>query len=484
MKLNRREFIAGTGAALVAASIPIRAASGKRILVLGAGLSGLSAAFELAQRGFSVTVLEGRDRFGGRIKTLREPFADRQFVELGGELIGDGYKRMRGYIESLEVPFEELPERFETSGAVSTLQWGTGTTAIMKGKLYPVGTVMKPHPYGLVEDEAKGLPPVLFAMHLRALAQEVGRDPQKMSEFDRMSLADALRKRGASNEAIRLMNISLNYNSIETVSAAGVLFDSQRRRTAGTRPLRIIGGNDRMVKALHENGVSSGVNYVLNARVKQIGQTDDGVSVSFTDKSGKLQSMTAEKVVCTIPFSVLKDVIFSPDLPAAKAMAIRDLPYTQITKVFFQAKRFEWDRRSIGTSVWTDTPIERIFEMAGARGDNRGIFTAWMDGEGAYKAQRLGDAARIAWARANFEKALPFMKGKFERSATKSWTNDEFVRGAYSHFTVGQFTGIKPDIKTAVGNIHFAGEHTAEVSPGMEGALESSERVVKEIVGA
>ncbi len=484
MKINRREFLAGAGAVIVASSVPSFAQNGKRVLVLGAGLSGLSAAYELAQRGYSVTVIEGRDRIGGRIKTLREPFRDRQYVELGGELVGDGYKRMFNYIKTLEVPYQEVPERFETSGSVSTLQWGTGTTAILKGKLYPVGSVLKPHPYGLKDDEARGLPPMLFSMHLRAMAQEVASDPQKIFEYDRMSLADAFRKRGASEAAIRLMNISLNYNSIETVSAGGALFDSRRRITAGTRALRIIGGNDRMTKALHENGVSSGVKFILNARVRQIKHSNAGVSVTFADKSGKLQTLSAEKAVCTIPFSVLDRVAFSPALPAAKAKAIRELPYTHITKVYMQAKRFEWDRRSIGTSVWTDTPLERIFEMAGARGDERGIFTVWVDGDGARNAERLGDAARQVWARTNFERIMPFMKGKFERTATKSWTNDEFVRGSYSHLTVGQLAGLKPDVKTAVGNIHFAGEHTAEVSPGMEGALESAERVVREILGA
>ena len=74
------------------------------------------------------------------------------------------------------------------------------------------------------------------------------------------------------------------------------------------------------------------------------------------------------------------------------------------------------------------------------------------------------------------------MKKQIETGATKSWTNDEFVRGAYSHLTVGQLEKLQPNLKTAVGNIHFAGEHTAENAPGMEGALESAERVVSEII--
>lgn len=483
MKLTRRQFIAGAGALVASAAQVARAGDQRRVLVLGAGLAGLSAAVELARRGFSVTVIEGRDRVGGRVVTLRDPFLGGQYVELGGELIGDGYKRMIGYLKALNVPFEEVPSAFETGGSVSTLKTGTGTTAIMKGRLFPVGTVFDPHPYGLKGPEAAGLPPTLLATHVRALAQEVAKAPESMRDLDRMSLAGVLRKRGVTDEAIRLMNVSLNYNSIETVSAAGVLFDARRRIGAGTKAVRIVGGNDGLVKALHSAAVAAGAKFILGSRIRRIERNGATVSVTFAGPRGKPRTLTAEKTVCTIPFSVLRDIEFTPALPAEKSAAIRELPYTHITKVFMQSKRSEWDRRSISTSIWTDTPLERIFEMAGVRGGDRGIFTAWMDGDGAAMAERLSDKARIAWAKTEFVRALPFMKGMIERSATKSWTNDEFVRGSYAHFAVGHVTGLKPHVKTAVGNIHFAGEHTAELSPGMEGALESAERVVKEIAG-
>jgi monoamine oxidase len=177
----------------------------------------------------------------------------------------------------------------------------------------------------------------------------------------------------------------------------------------------------------------------------------------------------------------LREIQISPALPEAKMKAINELAYTQISKVFMQGSRFEWDRRNLGSSIWTDTPLERIFMAAGIRGDKRGIFTVWTEGVGAKLPEKLNDSARQVWAKSEFEKALPFMKNSIERTQTKSWSNDEFVRGAYSHFTKGQFSTLKPHLKTSVGSIYFAGEHTAENAPGMEGALESAERVVAEI---
>ena len=439
MNLTRREFIFSMSAAFVSGKV--FGQTRRRVIVLGAGLSGLSSAFELVQKGFEVTVLEARNRIGGRVVTLREPFKDNQSVELGGELIGDGYKRFLNYAKQFDIKFEEVSSAIGTGGSVTNLQKGIGTSAILKGEIYPAGSILDANPYNLSADEAKDLPPTILIKHIVAMASEVRANPSKLFEFDQMSLAEALRKRGVSGEMIRLMNISLNYNSIETVSAGGILWESRRRISAGTKAIKIIGGNDLIPQALFENSVKSGAKVVLDARVKQISQDENSVKVSFLQK-GKTLTLEADKIICTIPFSVLREVEFSPALPETKAKAIRDLAYTRITKVFLQAKRENWDKQNLGSSIWTDTPCERIFNASGKRGDFRGIFTIWTDGEGAEIPEKLLDKARINWGKKEFTKALPMMKNQVETGATKSWTNDEFVRGAYSHFTIGQLKEI------------------------------------------
>lgn len=475
MKFTRREFLISTGA--IFASKEIFGQKKPRVLILGAGLSGLSAAFELAQKGFDITVLEARNRIGGRVQTLREPFRDNQFVELGGELVGDGYKRFLSYARKFGIGYDEVSSATETGGSVTNLNKGIGTSAVLNGKIYPVGSILSGNPYNLPENE---LPPTILLKHLVVMAGEVRANPAKIFEYDQISLAEALRKRNVSNEMIELMNISLNYNSIETVSMGGILWESRRRTSAGTKAVHIIGGNDLITKALFENAVKSGARFILEARVKKIAQDEKSVKVSF-QKSGKIEIIEADKMICTIPFSVLRDIEFLPALPETKAKAIKELAYTRITKVFLQARRKNWDANNLGSSIWTDTPCERIFNAAGKKGDERGIFTVWTDGKGAEIPEKLSDKARVAWCKKEFLKTLPFMQNQIETAETKSWTRDEFVRGAYSHFTIGQLKELHPHLKTAVDRIHFAGEHTAENAPGMEGALESAERVVREI---
>ena len=121
----------------------------------------------------------------------------------------------------------------------------------MKGKLYPQGSDF-PNPYNLAGEEATNLPPNYYIKQLQAIAAELRANPAKIGEYDKLSLADALRKRGVSEQMIKLMNISLNYNSIETVSMGSILWEGRRRLNIGTKAVKVVGGNDLITNALFE----------------------------------------------------------------------------------------------------------------------------------------------------------------------------------------------------------------------------------------
>jgi monoamine oxidase len=478
MKISRREFVIGSGLLGIASVKTSFSQSKRRVLIAGAGLSGLSAAYELSLKGFDVTVMEGRERIGGRVSTLRKPFEGGQYAELGGEIVGDGYKRLLGYANKFGIKYEEIPDTTDTGGSIGNVTKGLGNSVYLKGKLYPIGSDF-PNPYNFKGEEATALPQAIYSKYIRLMANEVRDNPAKLQLFDRMTLGEALRDRGVSDEMIRLINVSLNYNSIETVSVGGILWESRRRSSVGTKAIKIIGGNDQIPQQLYENASKNGVKFLLNSKIKQISYSDNLVKVFFTDSSGKEQIAESDSLVCTIPFSVLREIKFSPALPEPKAKAIAELAYTRITKIYLQGKRQPWDERKLGSSVWTDSSCERIFNVAGSTDDENGIFSIWNDGDATKAVDLMSDKDREKWGRKEFEKVLSFMKIK--KSSTKSWANDEFVRGAYSHFTRGQLKDLQPYLKTSVATIHFGGEHTAERAPGMEGALESAERVVAEL---
>jgi monoamine oxidase len=480
MSFTRREFILSSAVFALTAG-RVTADNNRKILVLGAGLSGLSAAYQLASKGFSVTLLEGRDRIGGRVFTLRTPFEDDLYTETGGELIGDGYQRFLAYLDKFRVKYEELRPEAETGGSVAELQDGIGRNAYMKGRFFRKGHVIQKHPYGLTGEESKMLPPTILGRSIRLMGAELRKGATSINKLDQISLAQALLDRGVSAKAIALINISLNYNSVYTVSAGAAMQDALKRRSAGTVPLRVIGGNDIVTALLAASAKKMGAEILLNSEVKKIERSGSQLNVHI--RNGMQKMFTADHVVCTIPYSVLRKIKFKPGLPTQNQKAISELDSTRVTKVYLQAKYAEWDKRSLGSSIWTDTSIERIFSTTGKTGDERGLFSIWTEGDGSKKLERMNSSTRQKYAVNKFQKILPFMKGSVERTESISWTKDRFARGGYSHFKVGQLSSIGQYVGAAVGHIHFAGEHTAKEMPGMEGALESADRVVKEITG-
>jgi monoamine oxidase len=470
--MRRRDFLKTISLAAVASAVPARAAQGRRVLVAGAGLAGLAAAYELAQRGYQVTVIEARNRHGGRVFTMREPFDDGLRVELGGETLGNGYKRFLTYTSKFGIATDE-----ETVDAFRALPM------LLKGQFYASGVAPNPHPYGLTGEESKFSPPTLLARYFRVWGESLARRPERASDFDKLSVADLLRVEGVSEQALRLMNMSLNYNDIETISVAGALFDLRRRANGGAKIARVRDGNSALPDAFVRELIKAGVKINYNTALLSVEHDANGIRAAARSPNGRRATITAEHFVSTLPAIPLRRVRFTPALPDAQLIAIRLLPYTRVTKVFLQAKRDNWDKNGYGTGVWTDTPAERILHLAGQPGQPRGIFALWLDGLGTLKPDKMPDAARVKWGMQTFKEVLPACAADVEKGATVSWHNDRWAGGAYAHFQKNQFAAFFPALQKPFGVLHFAGEHTAEKNNGMEGALESAERVVREIAG-
>jgi monoamine oxidase len=466
--ITRRQFLASAATASAVFSARSACAQSQSVVIAGAGLAGLSAAYELAKSGYKVTVIEPRTRAGGRLFTLREPFAEGRYVEAGGEIAGSNYQRFYRYVADLGVATEEV------EGDAPRL------SLLMKGKLFK-SDQPGPHPYGLTGEEATTNPPALLAKHLRAMGEAVVSNPAKLAEYDKLSLAAALRARGVSNEAIRLIEMALNYNDIETVSAAAPLWDMKRRGRGGGLLKRVRGGNSNLIAALSRAAQHAGATFFYGSAVTHVAHDATGIRVTVREASGTQEIIAAANFISTMPASLLREVSFDPALPAAQARALRELPYTRITKIFLQARRSFWEAGGYGSTLWTDTAAERIFPNLAAPHDQRGLFTLWLDGKGTLEPDRMSEAERVNWGIKTFTQALPAAANSVEGGATYSWANDPWARGAYAHFLRGQVTTLRPHLGAPTGRLHFAGEHTAENNSGMEGALESAERVVAEI---
>jgi monoamine oxidase len=130
--------------------------------------------------------------------------------------------------------------------------------------------------------------------------------------------------------------------------------------------------------------------------------------------------------------------------------------------------------------MWTDTPIERVFPQRDPDGRLMSL-TCWIDGANAIALDARPEPEQVAFVLSELARIRPSTKDNLEVARIMSWAREPFSKGAYVNFHPGQVSRLKPVMGKPWHRLHFAGEHTAFTSPGMEGALESAERAAEEI---
>ncbi len=224
--------------------------SAKNVLVAGAGLAGLSAAYELVQAGHQVRLIEARDRPGGRVLTLREPFSDGLYAEAGAETFGDTHTFVQHYVQHLDLP------------VIPALDFGKlRSLYYMRGQRLPAARGGFDWPVKLPPGEQRMSWYDLAKKYIHPAVMEIG-DPlapgwpssEIREKYDGISFAEMLRRSGATPEAIAVLKIGYSDtwdNGTELDSALCSLRDEAIARNARGYQ-RIEGGNDRLPKVLAE----------------------------------------------------------------------------------------------------------------------------------------------------------------------------------------------------------------------------------------
>src|SRR5713101_1738925 len=322
--LSRRQFLQSSalaaagvsllpGKSLNSALIDLRGPfAPKRVLILGAGLAGMVAGYELSQLGHNVTILEARNRPGGRVHTLREPFTDGLYAEAGATRIPDNHELTLSYIKDFDLPL--IP--FRPSG-LSTVYHINGKRLTVKRREdidWPVD---------LTEDERKlglsGMRDRYINSVLKNFGENVGSSLpfESLKKYDQMSWTDFLKSQGASPAAVHLLTLGHNSGIVDNVSASLWL-----RYTAlglkRNRFYKIKGGNDLLPKAFAER-LHNKIHY--SSPVLKIEHSADRVEATIR-QNGRQEIIKADYLVCTIPFSVLKYMAVSPSFSDEQRTAI------------------------------------------------------------------------------------------------------------------------------------------------------------------
>jgi monoamine oxidase len=435
--------------------------NGVSVLVAGAGLSGLAAARDLAARGAAVTVVDARDRVGGRVWTIRDGFAENQHAEAGGDMIDEAQAEIRRLAEEV----------------------GLKLTRILRGG------------FGYVRQDGAGKPRIVHRSAMRGwdrLAEVLSAEttPYKRAErrWDSPITATIARRSVArwlddvkADEELRATATGLrgfflaDPDELSLVALVDQFSDAEA--PAPGAMYRIEGGNDALATALAK---PLGTRLHLNTEVVAISQRGRVVRVAV--KSRRTQSqITCDYAVLALPASLLRRVPITPALPAQQHDAIAALKYGRATKTLMQFSKRFWRIPARPRAFGSPLPFGALWEGNEEQRGRAGILSLLAGGS-------ASDATQAIVARqgsTGLADTLEFLgSNRAELMAFRQvvWEQDPFARGGYAFFDPAFDPTLRAWLARPAGRLFFAGEHTSVKWQGyMNGAVESGLRAAAEI---
>jgi monoamine oxidase len=448
---NRREFlkILGAGATGLALSAQNVFAQNRKksCVIIGSGFAGLAAAYKLKNAGWQVTVLEARDRIGGRVFSYRMPQNKELICELGAEWVGESHERIKALCADFKIPLQK--HQFDDH-------------------LLRDGRVYRPGAWGF-SDKAKAA----FEKAKGAYEKLTTLEERKLDGLDWWTY---LEKIGFSEDDLLLRDLvdSTDFGeSIRHVSAYSALAEYAESSPKNEMDYKMTGGNSRLTE---EFAARIGAeNIKTGALVTEIIQYKGTVTVKT-----ETESFRADACICTVPTHSLLKIKFNPPLPAAQREAAEKLIYARICKnsVLYE-KRF-WKDENF--SLVSDMTSHYYFHSTQGQPGEEGILTAYAIGEKADVLSSQSDERRmniIARDLVDFDTDAP----KLARAiASYAWQRDRYTDGAYALYRPGQWFGIRPVLQKPHGKVLFAGEHLADWQGFMEGAVETGEAAAASLI--
>ncbi|MCD2424098.1 FAD-dependent oxidoreductase [Niabella pedocola] len=442
--MDRRRFIRQStltaGSLILSAHTPLKFYAGKKpeVLVIGAGFAGLAAALRLKQKGIPVTVIESRNRVGGRVfsHTVNENLV----VELGGEWVGNSHTRMQELCATFGLPLENnqmdthliYKDQYNAPGSWSySEEWNARFKRILE--TYP---------------------------HLK------DSDKQKLDQYDWWRFLVNNGCNGRDLDLRELLDSTDFGESIRHVSAFAALAEYAESSEKNEMDLKIKGGNAMLAQKMRDQIGSEHI--YCDHHVSQIVQKD---RVEVTCSNGK--KFTGDKLICAIPTFSIQKIQWDPVLPAPYAAALNALQYARINKHALHFSERFWKEEAF--DLVSDQSPHYFYHATKNQPSAEGVLIAYSIGD---KAASNANQSNEFLANDIFRCLEPHfgnLRSLLKGQANYYWGNDAYSYGAYALYGIGQWFTVMPELKKKFLHTFFAGEHLADWQGFMEGAVNTGE---------
>ena len=482
--IPRREFLRRTSALAFAGAVPAwmplaHGAERSNVVIVGAGLAGLTAAYELKKAGVRASIVEGSPRVGGRCWTERSAFADGQVAERGGELIDTTHEDIRALAEEFGLPLDDLLEA-EPAGsqALAFFDGGSYTTADVNrdfAQLLP-----------RLSADSKLLGDELPTYRKHTAAQR---------ELDRMSASQWIASRVAGGPHSRFGRLLINAygeelggdpDEISAITIVSLLAGSPADRFSpyeeSDQRFHIRGGNDQLVARLAaavDGQIVTGTRLVGLAR-----RTDGRYRLTLLRDAAEREEI-ADRVILALPFTLLRVVdLKHAGFGARKVRSINELGMGRNTKLQLEFSERFWVRENCNGEYRLQGTFQTTWDVTRAQPGAAGILNFFSGGAAAVTASQGDLAERARESLRELTRYRPGIEPHWNgRVIRNAWDRNPWSLGSYALIKPGQYTSFYGVEGEREGNVFFAGEHTSIDSQGyLDGAVETGKRAAGEVL--
>ncbi|OJV16541.1 MAG: amine oxidase [Dyadobacter sp. 50-39] len=450
---SRREFLRQSallaGASLLSTRSFGNICMGKqtRVIVIGAGFAGLAAAYALKQKNVNVTVLESRNRIGGRVFSHNIDPRENLVVELGAEWVGNSHERVRTLCDQFKIPL--LNNQFDTH--------------LIYQNQYTRANAWD------FSDNWKAKMKVLLDGYKTL-------DEKQKMQLDSIDWWRYLVNNGCEGKdlVIRELLDSTDFGeSIRHISAFVALATFAESSEKNEMDLKMQGGNSMLAKKFAE---AVGMENILTGHaVRRIEQKD---AVKVVCENGK--TFEADKIICAIPTFAIRNIQWEPGLPDEKMQAINELQYARINKNAILFKKRFWNDESF--DLITDQTPHYFYHATKNQPSAKGVLISYTIGEKAELIAAQNDGWRKEMLGQTLNPYFPKAQKLMESQANYYWGTDKISQGAYAMYGLNQWNTTRPALQKPFLHTAFAGEHLADWQGFMEGAIVTGEMAAAEII--